>query len=281
MPKPLQMSLLLWVAVILALSGCQHAPPYRPATVLITDAETKKPIPSAVINTRYSKLSSFDPFESPPENSTAKTGEDGVAHMKLLADRYSLHLPAEAVAPGYRPISIDFDAEKVRAADPSKSSPEPTFHFEMYASPAPVIELIVPDGYRGPLMVRMVHGGSTPRPGQRLFTYRFPASGIVDIDCTGILHFAWFEELRARYENGTDLTNLKNPDAIALRQVTGIYNPWDKQKKLFIVGTRQDREEAWQHCSVRRSATDTISDDERTEAWFNSRPAGGILQPPR
>ena len=148
-------------------SGCQS---YRPVSVAAVDAETKKPIPGATVRISYPMTASY----SAPAALSAATGDDGVAQLRaaVLDDGFQV----EATAPGY------LVEERSLAADAVKDAHAAPVVMEMYAGPAPSVELVVPVGYRGLVRVETRIRDDLPfPPGQRCFRYDVPASGVVQV----------------------------------------------------------------------------------------------------
>jgi hypothetical protein len=268
-------------------------------TVLVTDAETRKPISTAVLRTDYPPIGLYGAREILPENVTVRTGQDGIARLNLPADKHWVSLSANVEAPGYLPLGVGLDARTVRAVDPAKPGAEPTFHLEMYAAPAPVIELVLPDGFRGPLLVKKAdsrepapgnlltyppptrtgENGSDIRPGQRLVTLKVPPTGIVEVDCTGILRYADLNErgIRVRYANGTALRNSTDDGAIALRSVGSI-----NELEYFVIGTGRDKSDASRLCHVPDGPDCMGFDGKQAEQWFKRhRQPPIVLNKPR
>src|SRR5579872_6203111 len=138
-----------FVGCLLALAlpaggGCQSLFRYRPVTVLVRDAETKKPIPGADVHLSYPMArDSLAPYDA-----TGVTDGDGTVLLRAApyGDRGIL---IEGRAKGYVAEGLDVSAEDVARIQPPPllgADPPRPVHFivEMYTEPRVTIELVLP-----------------------------------------------------------------------------------------------------------------------------------------
>ncbi len=110
----------------------------------------------------------------------------------------------------------------------------PRLHF-------PPITIVVPNGYRGPLLVeyRPVDRWLQGNVRQREFTYCANEKGYVGIDATPLL-LTIRREMRVRYANGDDIPEWNGglgDDDVALRWVES-----NGTQMIYVVGTKSDEE---------------------------------------
>jgi hypothetical protein len=172
---------LIYPVLLLAASpGCQAFHQYRPISIEARDAETKMPIPGVEVKISYPlETSSFAPSES-----KETTGADGIARLKA-APYGRAGIMVEVSANGHMSEQKYLSIQEVQAIEPAhwfedvKRRP-PSFVMEMFADPAPAIELIVPIGFRGQVKAKVqVQAELSSVAGQRSFRYTVPESGEV------------------------------------------------------------------------------------------------------
>jgi hypothetical protein len=229
---------LLYPALLLmTVPGCQAFHAYRPVTVLAMDAETKKPITGAEIRISY-------PLAQPstaPWESVGTTSSDGT--VKLKAAPYGdAGILVDAIFPGYMTEQKNYPVEAVKAIPVFNlfggSQHAPSFVVEMYAEPFPAVELVLPTGYRGTLKVAVKIQDDAPcKPGQRLFSYAVPQSGVLQLTGPPLLRRVYSPDFGARYADGTPLSRQPKDDEIGfwcLKTEEGYDH--------FFVGTRAEYE---------------------------------------
>jgi hypothetical protein len=222
---------------VVANSGCQLFHDYKPITVLVTDAETKQPISSANVTITHHEM--LDPFV--PHDSSGVTGVDGQTHLQ--AATYPMTF-MNLTAPGYLPLYIPFGEGQMD---------QHPMTVELYALPAPTVELTLPKDYRGLLKIELVPTAGQGAPGQRTFEVSMPSSGIVQAKLPAGLVRPMLIDFKARFADGTPLKNDPTPSEIGLRWVTSI----NQGGEYFVVGTERDYKTAMQPCS-RRGSDDTV-----------------------
>jgi hypothetical protein len=204
--RRLALSLVFAAFLLAAGPGCQALHLYRPVTVLAQDAETKKPIPGAEVRITY-------PLAQPstaPWESVATTGGDGLARLRA-APYGEAGIMVDVTIPGYMTERKSFPVQAVEAVKPvsflgSAREGPADFVVELYAEPFPGVELVLPDGYRGLVKVAVKIKDDAPcPPGQRLFSYQVPASGVVEVTGPPLLRRVYSPDFRARYAGGAPL----------------------------------------------------------------------------
>jgi hypothetical protein len=216
------------IAAAMVLSGCHGFD--RPISVLVRDAETKAPIPDAEVYVS-------DPGAHPPHALMKLTGEDGIVRMRVSPSaEFSLNV--EATAKGYLPVEKDLPIEVVRAlpSNPfvSAATGAPTIVLDVFSGPRPVVDLIVPTGYRGTLRVEVrARDDVTFPPGQRSFGYEVPPSGVIQVVGPPVLLHGLGPDIRAQYADGTKLLRDVKDWEVGLRWVMA-----DGKDQVFVIGTR-------------------------------------------
>jgi hypothetical protein len=224
--------------MVVAGAGCQALHVYRPVLIEARDAETNKPLPGAEIRLSYPLAqSSMAPWES-----MGTTGSDGVVRLRA-APYGDVGVLVDVTLPGYMTERKSYGVDAIQAIKPAAFSEaaegrSPNFVVEMYAEPFPGVELVIPDDYRGMVKVAVKVRDDAPcTPGQRLFSYVVPPSGVVEIVGPPLLRRVFSTDFRARYANGTALKR-QVPD--------GEVGFWsfksEGENDYFVVGTRADYE---------------------------------------
>ncbi len=257
-------------ALVSSVSGCQLFHDYRPVTVLVRNAETKKPIPGAEVGIIY--LSMLDPFA--PWSSSGKTDDDGVVHLSAAPYRCA-RMSAEAN--GYLMEDRDVAVQEILNIEPEnpfklKNPRRITHVVEMYSEPRPTIELIVPNGYRGLIKVEIMPlDDSRCTPGQRQFTYHVPPSGVVEMKGPRLLHHLSCTDYSARYEDATPLDAFAPGNAVGFRWLTCV----SRDDEYFVVGTHSDYNKSYRLFHKKNSEGAWYLDHEAAEAWTSQHRTAG------
>jgi uncharacterized membrane protein YgcG len=219
--------------------GCQALHVYRPVTVQVRDAETKKPIPGAEVRLSYPLAdASFAPWQA-----VGMSGSDGIAQLRA-APYGEAGILLDVTIPSYMTEQKSFSTEAVAAIKPtgfleSAGQRPVSFVVEMYAEPFPEVELVVPDGFRGTVKVAINIQDDAPHtPGQRLFSYVVPPSGTLQVTGPTLLRRVYAPDFRARYANGTPINRQPLGDEVgflSLKTEGGF--------DYFLIGTRAELEE--------------------------------------
>jgi hypothetical protein len=250
---------LIYGALLLALApGCQVFRSGQTVSVLAVDAETKKPISGADVRISYP----LTPAYRAPAESSGKTGEDGSAIVQAAATEEGLAL--EATAPGYlyEQKSLAGDVVPAPKSFFPFRAPEPHIAplvMELYAQPGPIIDLVLPLGYRGVVRVAVEPRDNVPcPPGLRRFRFEVPPSGEVQVIGPALLRRT--PVIAASYANGVSL----NPQAKD-GEIGFLWVKSDGACEVYVVGTSIERD------SLRRSD----HKDRMNQSSDNGQKSGG------
>jgi hypothetical protein len=219
-----------------AAPGCQAFHGYRPVSVLVRDAETKKPIPGAEVHIIY-------PLTRPsvaPYDSSGAAGDDGIAHLRA-APFGEAGLRVEGSARGYLPEVLNVPVQAVEEIPPAplvgKDPPRPvSFVLEMCPGPSPSVELVVPDGFRGLIKAELQVREDAPcPPGQRTFRYPVEPSGYVLVAGPPLLRRVLTPDYKAVFADGTPISRQSDPFEVGFRPVKA-----EVDVQYFVVGTQRD-----------------------------------------
>jgi len=201
--------------------GCHTLPP---VDVQVRDAETQAPIDGAQVRTWHSGAHSII--------TSGTTGTDGMVHIPAPPIEDS-PLQFEAMARGYLPRP---------AGQPIERTPTAVV-LEMYAEPRPVLELVVPTGYRGIVKATIrVQNDLKYEPHTRLFSYAVPSSGVVAVALPRLFTRGMTPDIRARYADGTPLPRDAKDYEMGCRWLK--VDP--ENEYLFVIGPQ------WEADTVRR-----------------------------
>jgi hypothetical protein len=242
---PCKFVLLAWIAPIL--SGCFWCHVYRPVDILVRDAETKQPIEQATVTLNYQTYM-MDFFAPWPCSGTSS----GDGKLSVLATPYGLDdISLTAQAEGYLFVSRSYPftreqklpLEQVRTISPTKflcpwTRGNPDVIVEMYAKPAPTVELIVPPGYRGPIKVDFeIDENNSVHRSNRLYTAVVLPAGLAKVKGDALLRQLSSVDFRVRFADQNYSTLLEKNSPIELHFVDCSEN-----SILFALGTRADKE---------------------------------------
>jgi hypothetical protein len=246
------------VLLFTAASGCQTLYRYRPVTVLVRDADTKKPVPGAQVSISY-------PLTRPslaPYQSCELTGDDGIARLRA-APYGSAGLRVEATAKGYMSEERNVLAETIKEIEPAPlllaDRPRPvTFVMEIYSEPLPTVELILPAGYRGLVKAEVQIQEDAPcPPGQRCFRYEV-ASGIAQVKGPPLLRRVCSSDYHARYTDGTLLGEEMDEGKVGFRWLK-----CEGSDQYFVVGTLTDYYSVHHELHLPEATTEHQTSNER------------------
>ena len=227
----------LWPVVFVAIApGCLSLPGDLPLPVEVVDAETKQPIRTANVQIVYP----FAPSAWDARGSTGTCAGDGIARLRVSAsDDPAVTL--EVAALGYMSEEQPLPAAAVKAIEPPHLF-ENTDHrqaaivVELYAEPRPIVELLLPPGFRGRVraLVQPLDDLSVT-PGQRNFGYEVQPTGSVEIVGPPILRRVFAPDFHLRYADSSPLTQNARESEV------GYW--WLKSEgdvQVFLVGTKAD-----------------------------------------
>lgn len=250
------------------LSGCHSLRPVPVVPVVVLDAETKEPIAGATVR-----------LWSPADNSpghvepTGTTGPDGTARIKVAFPK-DADVLIEVSAPNY--LSDEMDrvlAGKVPGA------PAGGGIVEMYAGPKPVIELVVPTGFRGDLKVEIkVQDDAPTKPGQRVFTYGVPMPTAANLAGNPVVvHVVGPPVIEGRlapcrglYADRTPMPEEPKDTDVVLRWVRS-----EGLDQYFVVGTKIDEESARRAAEKKFGSSSSSSGNKGSSGGGGRRGGGG------
>jgi hypothetical protein len=216
--------------------GCVNLQKSRPVSVLVRDAETKKPLPGVEVTISYPLAGG----PGAPSRSIATTDAAGVAHVHATPVG-EVSVVMEAKAEGYLFEWKDIPISKLRKVEPAhlfeKVEERPVSEvFELYAGPHPTIEFVVPEGFKGSFRVQIkVRDDLQTTPGERCFQYEVPTDGELVLFAPPVLRHGGAPDFRARRPDGTLLTrDVKGPE------IGFWYVKFDNGYDYFLVGTARE-----------------------------------------
>jgi hypothetical protein len=220
----------LLIVVIGCVPGCVAMPGDRPVTVLVRDAETKKPLAGADVLIQYPLRTAFG-----PSNSRGDTDGSGVAHLHATPTEDGVTLLDVAHA-GYLSESKELSPKSIAAIErpgwferAHKRSTD--FVVDLYAEPRPRLELVAPVAFQGLIKVRIETNDAPCPPGQRDFSATVASNEAV---FTGppLLRHTTPADYTARFADGVMIPrNAKEP---------GVGFWWVKEESgddFFFIGT--------------------------------------------
>jgi hypothetical protein len=177
---------------------------YETIDVRVVDAETDQPIPGVAITVDYPRSTlygallgkaSFDKalVINVPRTAKSSTNQDGETSVEVANYKHGAGLRCEA--PGYWPqVWVPIHR---RGPIPNKSSlaafdtANRTVSARFFREPHPAVTVVVPEGYRGPLGVRLAWSDDfVGNPaGKREYVYAASPTGLVDMEPLTILWF--------------------------------------------------------------------------------------------
>lgn len=230
-------SLIVLTLMLAALPGCQLFPSYRPAPVLVRDAETGQPISAAEVRISYPVVHSA----IAPEPSAGATQTDGTVHLRASPNGDSGFI-VNASAKGYMSETIFHGVDEVQALQPAgwfedtRRRPA-SFVVDLFAEPHPVVELSVPPNFHGPVKVNVRVLNDAKSAGQRVFVSQVPATGEIEVVGPPLLRHVNPHDYRAKLADGTQLGR---PDDF---YTVGFW--WlksERQYQHYFVGSRREYE---------------------------------------
>jgi hypothetical protein len=233
---------LLKTCLLVTASGCQTTHPPPPIDVQVRDAETKAAIGGAQVRVWHSGDHAVV--------STGATGPDGLARVSA-PPAIDTPLLYEATANGY----LARQSER-----PTEQTPTGVI-LELFAGPRPTVELVVPDGYRGVVKATIRVQDDLPfKPGQRLFSYPVPASGVVAVVLPPLFGRGITPDIRARYANGTPLPR----DAQAFEMGCHWLKADAEKEYVLAIGTQWEADEIRRAMKKAAGGTTTFGEESIT-----------------
>lgn len=235
-------SLLCPLLLFCLATGCQTLPGSHTLSVLVRDAETKKPIPTAEVYL----CQRLKQDEVAPCRSSGFTQADGIARLRVESGGEHGY-QVQAVAQGYLPEKMDVPtelangrrqpADKLDPSDDAGRSPADVI-VEIYSAPDFSVEFVLPPDYRGLVKAEIQDQDNFAlQAGQRCFRFPVSASGDVLVKGPSLLRRISAEEFQARYGNGPLLGTTMDAEKVGFRWLKSAGD-----QHLFVVGTQMDYE---------------------------------------
>jgi hypothetical protein len=240
-------------------TGCHAIQPSTPIAVTVRDAETHAPVSGATVHMwRYGS-------HEKERDVSFTTGADGVAHVRLAPpDEGGVF--ASVSSPNCLPVQVNLPQDISDALTSAKpfhpySGPPLSITVDVFAGPRPTVELVLPSGFRGLVKAKVcVNAEGQWTPGQRAFSYKVPADGVVRVEGPPVFGQATGPDFVAKFADDTPLPKDGKGDVVALRWIRREGN-----EVCFAVGTITDETNA------RRSLGDLI--DNTPNSKPSERPA--------
>jgi hypothetical protein len=248
------------LVILVGAPGCALLHDYRQTTILVRDGETKDPIAGAQVDVKYSIM--FNLFG--PWDECGHTGLEGTARLPVAAGeiRPCLRVSAGGYLDGQTVIP-DEDLP-ARGSWWSRPPAKPPVIVDLYRGPAPTVELVFPNKFRGLVVVEFQPGVEDGRPGERSFSVRVPQSGLVEVRGPPVLqatHGDFGFQFAARFEDGSTLGN-------QFRWLTVTGDRW-----FYAVGSDADVAAARNIIDKRLGPNISSHDHESVERWIKERRA--------
>jgi hypothetical protein len=217
---------LLCLGTCVCSSGCIAFYLPVPVQVTVRDAETGAPIPDAHVDVFTNAMLLLNM----PRPESAVTNDQGAARLTAATSQLQTWRTA---ANDYLP---NHELKVLYKSQP--------LEFRLYRKPEPLLNIAVPNGYRGPLKIelRPIPGWIQTRPGDREFRFKASPTGYVRIDATPLLVKVMYnlDWVHAYFEDGTAIPRvdyITKPTDISLRWVDLL-----DSRVLFVVRTEQDEQ---------------------------------------
>jgi hypothetical protein len=230
--EPLVRVALVLLAALTLAPGFPALQRHRPVVIRAQDIETKKPLAGAEVR--------ISPAIGSAHVSTGTTGNDGIVRLRAtpVTDE---PIAVEANMAGYLtettyiPLRIVRTLEPPHLFDHEETRPV-SFVVEMYPKPLPMIELILPPGYRGEVRADVVISPKVAWPaGQRKFGYPVSAQGTVEVAGPEFLRRVNASSFVLKFADGAPLS--------LAAETTDIGYWWlrhDGDSDFYFIGTRAD-----------------------------------------
>lgn len=242
-------------ALLVAGTGCRLYHP-RPVTFRVRDGDTGAPVPGATVNASYMAMLDFGVLFASigPHDGVTDAGGD----LPLILDARKPGLWLNVTAADYgdnldgTPSYLGAPTWKRLLPGPGLWSPD-EYQVRLFHGSRPTAEVALPDGYRGPVVLRFPADGGPPAGGRRAFAYVASPGGVVEVPHGALFECArHYEGIRARYGAGpplpTEGTNWHlyvadglKADDVALRFIRA---DWDHHVWLYVLGTHDEAEAA-------------------------------------
>jgi hypothetical protein len=217
----------------------------QPVTFRVRDAETKQPIEGAEIRTTYLTMLDFGVLAADWGPKEGVTDADGKVTLFIDPKKDCLEVDASAV--GYHPEPhMSRTAIRKRLVSRRGLVWGSDFVLDMYKDPMGRLDLVLPNGYLGPVLIRFAPVDSPPeRTGQRHFAYEVGLDGQVAIRESGLFErVSAFGCVHARFRDGIEVPTAEDrsgapipPNSVALRFITPV---WEHHTWVYVIGMKAD-----------------------------------------
>ena len=198
--------------MLAALTGCQS---YRPAAVLVRDAETGRPIVGAEVRISYPPRR----FAVCPRRVRRPSGADGIARLKA-APYGDGGILVNVAAKGYLSEHESLATDEVRGCSHAHwfedvAKRRESLAVGLLAEPRPYVELVLPSYLRGVVKVTLdIDDKARLTPGQRRFVGNATPLGEAEVAGPPILRHASPVEYRGKFPDGAPLGLPENDHSI-------------------------------------------------------------------
>lgn len=226
---PTRVILLGFIVLAQANSGCGVFRERRAMTVQVLDGDTREPVGGATVCVSYPNMLDF----TAPQPTEMTTDGNGLATLRV-AD-YHGH-SVRAAHSNYR-VSDDFQQNATEFRElPKRGDGRVKHTFLAYSNstPRPTVELVVPNGYRGPVKIRY-ETEEQPTAGRRSFKFPVSPTGHVTIRGPRLLTERPKPDFAVAYEDGTVIASYGRPGQDAFRWVH-----CGTDSDLYVIGTEAD-----------------------------------------
>jgi len=233
----LRMIILCLLAALFATAqtGCVSLYRNKPIDVLVLDAETNQPIQGAKIQPSYSpnvgvmspEVFAFNATINKPSNGMVTTDANGKTTLRV-ADFHNASLDCKSDGYLSEVGSVFGNCPLITGSSDAKLI-DGQIVIQMYQGPEPIVSVVVPNGYRGRILIERTNANeSDPQQfGQRNFQFPINERGYVAIIETPLLRKADQLDLRFIYADGSEIPedreNTKDSEVVLRYVTTGCY----------------------------------------------------------
>lgn len=223
---------LVFAVLVQANCGCGVFRERRPMTVQVLDGDTREPVGGATVRVSYPNMLDF----TAPRPTEATTDRNGLATLRVADYRWHW---VRADHSDYR-VSDDFrlDATEFREL-PKRGDGRVKHTFLAYSNstPRPTVELVVPNGYRGPVKIRY-ETEEQPTAGRRSFKFQVSPTGHVTIRGPRLVAERPKPDFAVAYEDGTAISSHGSQDRPGQDAFRWVHCGTDSD--LYVIGTEAD-----------------------------------------
>jgi hypothetical protein len=240
-----QTILLPTVLLLAAVAGCGTSYSYSPLAVLARDAETLEPVPFVDVRASYVGWPKGPLY--PPKPDTGLTDRRGMATLNASADTGGpiVRLRSDDYDHATAPARlVDQWCRRVESGTNRGDPHEPDVVVDMWANPRPLIEVVLPDGFRGIVQLGIPEPAPPPVPRRRHFRVEVPAHGVVELPPAPVLreydirafYHVRFADGRTVYPASPRHLDPSDPAPYAWRQAKV------DEYRVFFIGTVAEHE---------------------------------------